>query len=292
VAALVVILGVTFGVLTSYNHYIAKGKACDLPEDYEGALGYYEKAIAKDSEKITAYYLAGCDYSLLQDYDKAEEYFKLVISMQEDYLPAYKSLIALYLETGDYDALDELQASVTNQKISALFEETLVKPPVFSEKAGKFQDDVLLTLTCEDNSVIYYTDDGTDPTKDNNGILYRDTITLTEGTTVIKAACQKEDGTFSTVVTNKYVVTYEQPDYPEVSPSEGTFTTPTTIYVTIPEGCTVYYTWDGSRPTEASTVCTGSLEVPEGNNILSLLMVDKHGLSSDVLQCNYRYIPE
>ena len=30
----------------------------------------------------------------------------------------------------------------------------------------------------------------------------------------------------------------------------------------------------------------------EGNNILSLILVDKHGKTSDVLECNYKYIPQ
>ena len=73
---------------------------------------------------------------------------------------------------------------------------------------------------------------------------------------------------------------------------DGSFTMPTTITINVPEGCEVYYTWDGSKPTTASTRYTGPIDVIEGNNILSVILVDKHGKTSDVLQCNYKYIPE
>ena len=115
---------------------------------------------------------------------------------------------------------------------------------------------------------------------------------LTEGSTTVKAVARNADGNYSLVTENTYEIAYEKPDYPEVSPSEGSVTAPTFVQVTIPEGCTVYYTWDGSRPTESSAVCTEPLAIPEGNNILSLLLVDEHGMQSDVLQCNYRYLPQ
>lgn len=101
----------------------------------------------------------------------------------------------------------------------------------------------------------------------------------------------KDDKT-SQVVEKNYKITYADPDYPVVTPSGGSFTTPTTITVEVPEGASVYYTWDGTTPTQASAKYTGPIEMMEGNNILSLILVDKHGKTSDVLECNYKYIPQ
>ena len=61
--------------------------------------------------------------------------------------------------------------------------------------------------------------------------------------------------------------------------------------MTVPEGCKVYYTWDGTTPGTDSAQYTQPITMPEGNNILSLIAVNEHGMSSDVLKCNYIYMP-
>jgi len=45
------------------------------------------------------------------------------------------------------------------------------------------------------------------------------------------------------------------------TPPSGVYGTPQTVSVNVPEGSTVYYTTDGSEPTEASTLYTGSVVV-------------------------------
>ncbi|MDD6193724.1 MAG: chitobiase/beta-hexosaminidase C-terminal domain-containing protein [Lachnospiraceae bacterium] len=275
---------------TSYGHYVNKGLALDKKEEYQKAVTYYEKAISKDGEKTKAKLLAADDYLRLEEYDKSEALYLQVIEEDSNNLSAYKGLITLYLTLGDYSSLNELQADVTNQKILKLFEDNVIVAPQFSEKGGKFSDDVNLTLVSEDGNEIYYSDDGSDPSKKGNGILYKESILLTEGTTTIKAVCKGEDGKYSQVISNKYRITYEEPEMAEVDPAGGTFTTPTMITINVPEGAKVYYTWDGTTPSESSTQYTGPFEMMEGNHILSLILVDKHGKKSDVTQCNYKYI--
>ncbi len=83
-----------------------------------------------------------------------------------------------------------------------------------------------------------------------------------------------------------------KPNAPHVVPSGGNFYGPQTITITVPEGCRVYYTWDGAEPTQESSQYTEPISMPEGNNVLSLILVDKYGMTSDVLKCNYVYIPQ
>ena len=274
--------------MTSYDHYVAKGKALDTKEDYTGALVYYNRAIEKNDTKTKAKILAANDYIKLEEYDTAESLLLEVIAQDDDNVSAYKSLIVLYLATGDYDKLTNLQTQASSQKLLDLFNDNLLSAPVFSVDGGKYDDDVTIELSCKTGK-IYYTLDGSDPTE--GGILYTEAFTLEEGTTTVKAVCENDDKT-SQVVEKNYKITYADPDYPVVTPSGGSFTTPTTITVEVPEGASVYYTWDGTTPTQASAKYTGPIEMMEGNNILSLILVDKHGKTSDVLECNYKYIPQ
>ena len=281
---------VTFVFQTSYGHYVNKGLALDKKEQYEQAVSYYEKAITKDDSKTKAKLLAADDYLRLNEYDKAEQLYLQVISQDKDSVSAYKGLISLYLELGDYSSLDDLQRGTSNQKILQLFQDNIIGTPQFSAKDGKYTDDVELVLTSADGNEIYYSDDGSDPTKKGNAILYAEPISIKEGTTTIKAACKGENGKYSQVITQKYRITYEDPEMAEVEPAGGSFTTPTSITIHVPEGAKVYYTWDGTVPTESSTEYTGPIEMIEGNHILSLILIDKHGKKSDVTQCNYKYV--
>lgn len=288
IIALVILIVFLVLYLTSYDHYVAKGKAADTKEEYTEALTYYNRAIKKNDAKAKAKILAANDYMKLTEYDKAEELLLSVIEKDSDNVAAYKSLIVLYLTTGSYDKLDFLQAQVTNQKIIDLFNDHLVSAPVFSVDGGKYDDDVIIELHAKTGK-IYYTLDGSDPTE--GGILYTEPFTLKEGTTTVQAVC--EDGEkVSEVIAKRYKISYADPEAPVVIPAGGSFTTPTTITVEVPEGASVYYTWDGTTPTQSSAKYTAPIDMLEGNNILSLLLVDKHGKTSSVSEYNYKYIPQ
>lgn len=275
---------------TSYGHYVNKGLALDKKEEYDKAISYYEKAIKKDGEKTKAKVLAGDDYLRIEEYDKAEQLYLQVIEKDQDNISAYKGLITLYLTLGDYSSLNELQSNITNQKVLKLFEDNIIVAPKFSQKGGKYSDDVELTLTSDDGYEIYYSDDGSDPSKKGDGILYSEPITIEEGNTTIKAVCKGESGKYSQVISHKYRITYEDPEMVEVDPAGGSYTTPTKITINVPEGAKVFYTWDGTTPNESSPQYTEPIDMMEGNNILSLILIDKHGRKSDVTQCNYKYI--
>ena len=288
IIALVILIVFLVLYLTSYDHYVAKGKAADTKEEYTEALTYYNRAIKKNDVKAKAKILAANDYMKLTEYDKAEELLLSVIEKDSDNVSAYKSLIVLYLTTDSYDKLDFLQAQVTNQKIIDLFNDHLVSAPVFSVDGGKYDDDVIIELHAKTGK-IYYTLDGSDPTE--GGILYTEPFTLKEGTTTVQAVC--EDGEkVSEVIAKRYKISYADPEAPVVIPAGGSFTTPTTITVEVPEGASVYYTWDGTTPTQSSAKYTAPIDMKEGNNILSLLLVDKHGKTSNVSEYNYKYIPQ
>lgn len=288
IIALVILIVFLVLYLTSYDYYVAKGKAADTKEEYTEALTYYNRAIKKNDAKAKAKILAANDYMKLTEYDKAEELLLSVIEKDSDNVSAYKSLIVLYLTTDSYDKLDFLQAQVTNQKIIDLFNDHLVSAPVFSVDGGKYDDDVIIELHAKTGK-IYYTLDGSDPTE--GGILYTEPFTLKEGTTTVQAVC--EDGEkVSEVIAKRYKISYADPEAPIVIPAGGSFTTPTTITVEVPEGASVYYTWDGTTPTQSSAKYTAPIDMMEGNNILSLLLVDKHGKTSNVSEYNYKYIPQ
>ncbi|MCR4611313.1 MAG: chitobiase/beta-hexosaminidase C-terminal domain-containing protein, partial [Lachnospiraceae bacterium] len=174
--------------------------------------------------------------------------------------------------------------------IKKLFDDTVVTAPTASVKGGKYSEDQEITLTCDSDCTIYYTLDETVPDKDN-GKLYSTPIKLSSGETTLKAIAYNDKAEKSVITTEKYQISYNAPDYPTLSPKSGHFDTPTTVTITTKlEGAKIYYTWDGTLPTPNSERYYGPIDIPEGNNVLSVIVVDKHGMSSDVLRANYEYI--
>jgi hypothetical protein len=77
---------------------------------------------------------------------------------------------------------------------------------------------------------------------------------------------------------------------PIVTPDGGDFGVETTITVTVPDGCTAYYTWSGATPSQSSNRYSRPIMIPEGNNVLSVVLVDNStGLVSEVFRGNYVY---
>ena len=78
---------------------------------------------------------------------------------------------------------------------------------------------------------------------------------------------------------------------PQVTPDSGEYLTPQTIHISVPAGCTAYYTWNGQNPTTASARYSGGISMPEGNNVLSVIVVDAYGNESSIQRVNYIYMP-
>ena len=99
-----------------------------------------------------------------------------------------------------------------------------------------------------------------------------------------------EKNIYSDTVVKEYKVIIPVPKTPVITPDGGEFSEYTTVTITVPDGCSAYYTWDGSVPTKESFVYAEPIEVPEGEHILSAIAIDeKTGLSSSVLRIQYSY---
>ena len=173
----------------------------------------------------------------------------------------------------------------------SLFDRYLLAAPEIDKEGGNYNEFLEVTLSVEGKGIdIYYTLDGSVPTDSDE--KYEDPIHIDEqGKTTLTAISIDKNGKYSEPVSAEYNVELDAPDMPSVSPDGGTYHEQKSVHVTVPSGTTVYYTWDGSTPTSNSSVYRGVLDIPEGNNVLSLVAIDDNGLSSEVLKCNYIYYP-
>nr|MCR4673742.1 chitobiase/beta-hexosaminidase C-terminal domain-containing protein [Lachnospiraceae bacterium] len=282
ICVVLVLLAVFGGFLYthSYNYYTNQGNLAYKNKDYTSAISFYNKALDKKA-----------DYSVYISLGKAQQASKYYEEAEASYLKAYELnpknenvillLCMLYEKMGNYSSLDEMLEWDLTDEQEEIVNQYGIPGPQFSLKGGTYNDDIELVLSGKDGFFIYYTLDGTEPSV-HNGTLYEDAISITkQGTTIVNAVCIDISGKTGVVATETYEITYVAPEEASLSPTGGRLTRETYITITSPtEDASIYYTWDGSMPTTNSYKYTEPILVPEGNNVLSVIVVDKHGMTS------------
>lgn len=278
----------------SYDYQVAMAEKESTDLNYANALKYYNTALSIQPQDIPVRMSMAGIYMEQKNYDSAMVLYIEVIRMDKKNKDAYENLIRIYDEKKDYDSILELADGITDQDILELFEDYLVNVPTVSPIEGIYDEYITVVLFSIEQNDIYYTLDGTTPDPEN-GILYRDHdgIKLEKaGDYQIKAVCCNEKGIVSEVAEATFVIDVKPPDYPAVTPDGGRITEETLVTITAEPGCSIYYTWDGTDPTGFSEKYAEPLQIPEGNNILSILVVDdKTGLNSGVYRTNFIYYP-
>ncbi len=299
VLAAAMITGISVKTYIDYENDHSYDFQMDMAEqelknlNFEKALGFYSRALTLQSGDITARMKMAEIYLQQKNYDAAAVLLKEIINLDKNNKSAYENLISIYDQQGDFHKIKELSEGVEDESILELFADYQVLTPVFYPSGGTYDTYVMVTLiSVKDEAEIYYTLDGTDPIE--NGVLYEsEGIRMEKSDSyVLKAVCKNERGIYSDVVEHKYKVSIQAPGYPNIDPNGGSFTEPTYVTIDADEECSVYYTWDGTDPNTSSECYSEPILVPEGNNILSLIVYDsRSGLSSKIYRANYIYDP-
>lgn len=299
VAAGIVMLVVRNNRINSFGYQYSQGIRCEQEGNYPDAISYYKRALELDEDHMDVMLDLAASYGKVNDETSKEAWLLTIIredsskrdAYENEYKDAYKELIALYDKQEKYDQILELYLETEDSSIKSLFSDYVVVAPEFTPAEGEFDDNLEVTIESEPSYTVYYTTDGTDP--EQYGDIYYEPIVLDEEkTTTIKAVAKDERGIYSDVATAVYTIEYKMPDSPVVTPKTGSFTEPTMVTINVPEGCSAYYTWDGTTPTTASPRYIDPMGIPEGNNVLAVIIVDRHNLSSPIAKFNYIYQPE
>lgn len=278
----------------SYDYQVQMAEQEMVDKNYENALQYYKTALSLQPQDIPVRLAMADIYIDQKSYDSAMVLLIEVIELDSKNQQAYQNLIHIYEEKEDYDSIVELASDIKDTEILELFDGYIVAEPVFSPIEGTYEKYVTVTLFSIEEFDMYYTINGADPDA-TTGRLYDDDkgIPLKEaGEYEIKAVCVNEKGICSDVVTAEYEVELLPPEYPTVTPDGGRISSETTITIEAEENCSIYYTWDGTDPTNLSTKYEAPIEIPAGNNVLSVLVInDETGLDSGVYRTNFIYYP-
>lgn len=276
----------------SFEYQMKQADSAMFKGDIEAAEDYYLKALALEPENVDVRLELADLYINKEDTDEAIKYLKEVISKDAENYDAYKMLYEIYTDAGDTDAILALKNGVTDNKILSIFTDYSVDTALLSLSGGTYNDDIKLTISAKKDVEIYYTLDGSDPKTE--GTKYKSSIEITgAGMHTVKVVTKNSLGVYGDVVTETYVIEYEAPEDPVVTPNGGTFDTKTYVYISVPSGCSAYYTWDRTDPTVDSTKYVSPILIPEGKNMLSVIIVDdKTGLTSGIYRGMFEYTVE
>lgn len=259
--------------------------------DSQKANAYLEQGLSHAQDQLSEHFWRAWLYGKQGKHEEQVDALKQILAVDDENIYACRELIRVYVETDEFEELHALSDMYDGSRLSALFTDYLVEAPVIELPAEPVWDGDLLTITAGEGLNIYYTLDGSSPI--TGGILYYAPLRLSAGDYTLQATACNEDGYYSAVVSETLTVEKHHPlGMPQITPNSGEYLTPQTIYVTVPEGCSAYYTWNGSDPTTVSQKYKGGISMPEGNNVLSVMLADQYGNVSSIQRVNYIYMPQ
>lgn len=293
IMALILILIVAAVVLlyrSSYKGLVSRGNKALSAKDYTQAEELFNKAVRKNQKKPEAYTGLSKVYLGQDNNDKAEAVFLTAIDSQPENSDLYEACILFYLDTENQDEIPYLLEDAADNVREDL-KGYIVKEPKFSLDEEETYDDVqTLSLSSGKGTVIYYTDDESEPSTKSKE--YEDGIQISEGTTTITAIAVNDKGIPSLPVKKTFTVELPIVDAPAVSPSTGQYEEATKIEIKVPDGYEAYYTTDKSDPTTDSKKYSGPIDMPEGTTIFKAILVNSKGRTSGITTRNYELVLE
>ena len=254
-------------------------------QNYEEAIGYYENALELDEDTELMLSYADCLFEIGK-VDQALSYYYAIIDKEPENEKAYARIIFIYEKEENYSEINKLLSSCGQQSIKTEFQSYMTAEPVFSYESGEYNHVIPLKIQTSTTGTVYYSMDGSDPRL--SGIEYTSPLFLRYGEYLIKAVCINDFGLASEVVEAQYIIEGTQPEAPQVMPESGQFNLPQMISVEVPEGCTVYYTMDGSIPDENSYIYGEPIPMKEGVTNYRFVALSTDGVYSEVTARSYQ----
>lgn len=276
----------------SVHYQVNRAKVLAGNGDYTSAIDYLNKAEKLDDEDVAIPLLKANYFYTCGETEKAISTLLAIIDKNaynvEEKEQTYEKLIEIYDALKDYESINELIADCGDEAIQTTFQHYTAKKPEFSYSGGTYDEVIPLKLSSNTSGRIYFTMDGSEPNLHSS--VYTSPVFLESGEYTISAFFVNDYGIQSEIVTNNYLITLLTPDAPEVLLYSGTYREPTFLSVVRPETGTVYYTTDGSDPTEASTPYTTDIPMPLGQSNFKFVTISEEGVASDIVARSFRLV--
>lgn len=253
--------------------------------EYEDALTYIQEALRLDANHPEARMLYADYLVKTGKSEDAERIYRDLFNYADCAKAAYEKYIAILEEQERYLEICYCLSDCEIQDIRRDYNRYLAELPIFSIPEGVYEDAQVLKISANTNGIIYYTTDGSEPDQAAN--VYTGPIMLESGQYEIRALFINEYGMKSDIFSAVYTITAQLPTTPAVTPAGGDYTAPEYITVEVPQGCVVYYTMDGSIPSQDSLTYSRAICMPLGNATFCFVSYNSDRVASEVLKVEY-----
>jgi len=194
------------------KEYVDLGEKYMEELNYEMAITAYQTALGMDDSDQSIYVgLAGA-YESTQQYTQAEGVYKQLMANFPNEDIGYLSLAELYIRQDKkaeaIGVLEQANGMAPTESVQRMYAQTNPAAPTFSLSGGTYYERQIVEMSTDaDNGAIFYTLDGSEPTKDS--LIYNAFIVLPNGDTQIKAKVINSMGFESATVQADYSLPLE-----------------------------------------------------------------------------------
>ena len=271
--------------VNTFQYQYTKALEDNTSFEYEKAIAHLEKAISYDNTNKEANLMLANLYYQSGKFNNSIVILERFIEQDITDSEIYELLFTIYEKGKEYSKINEKLQECKNSDILTQYQNYLALDPEFSEAEGTYEEIVNLKLSGNTTGVIYYTIDGTVP--DENSLEYTAPLVLDKGTHEISAIFINNYGFKSNVVRNIFHIDVDEPYEADISLNSGSYIVPEMIVVDVPIGCTVYFTSDGTIPTDTSTPYVKPFPLPVGNSIFKFIVYSNEGVAGNVVERTY-----
>ena len=250
------------------------------------AIDHMEKALLlDDSDSSLKFTLADYYFEIDEEEKALLMLWEIIYDKDINSVQAYRQLIQYYADNKEYGKIENILSNCEDQTVLAQFSDYLAEAPEFSEEPGTYDKVLWVKLSSVSNGTIYYTLDGSDPTTESE--VYTSPIHMELGIYEVNAIFVNNFGIQSEISNGVFTVDVRKPDPPEVTPESGEYNEPEMIEAEGIKYGIVYYTTDGTIPTDESTEYVGPIPMPIGHSHFIFLSYSQEGVAGEIADIEY-----
>ena len=228
--------------------------------------------------------LSGNEEAVLQDIQKV---LATNPHSEQDEIAAYGHYITLCEAKGEYDKISAFLLNTGNETLLSRYRDYIVDEVSFDTPGGNYEGVIHVSIRSHYDEEIYYRMEGTGAAGEET--LYTEPIELSDGEYTIIAYTKNRFNVKSGESAETYIISRSKPKTPVIYPPSGTYHDETEVFAEEDEtdNGVLYYTTDGSDPSEESIPYEGPIIMPVGTSHFRFAYIGEDGETGEIVEASF-----